>query len=117
MKPNLLSQAAEEWLRLTDYIYVFTYGYKNKLYNPRNYPFYTNIKADYLITNHIGTTSFIFVIQANSSIKFNYLCCSAFEQTARNYEANQRKLSLLKKERIQLSSGISQVLFNKIESE
>lgn len=33
MESNLLSLAAQEWMQLTDYIYAFTYGYKNKLYD------------------------------------------------------------------------------------
>lgn len=29
---NILLQAAEAWRNLTQYYYVFTYGYKKKLY-------------------------------------------------------------------------------------
>ena len=33
---DILFQAAEAWMDLTQYRYIFTYGYKNKLYTIRN---------------------------------------------------------------------------------
>ena len=44
-----------------------------------------------------------------------YLCCSAFKQGDRNYETNQRSYTLLKKERLHISSNTSTVFFNKIK--
>ena len=87
-------------------------------YMPRMYPFYTKIKADYLISHHSDITSFIFILQAteNGTAKCDYLCCSAFKQGERNFEQNQRLYSLLKKERIHLPSNTSTILFDKITS-
>lgn len=194
--PDILYEAASVWNALTEYNYIFTYGYKNKLhtitltfspedfphlagfqylkdikfprynpekivfqilngiitsthiscatqyeemvlprleamvrmketldsdfklfsYMPRMYPFYTKIKADYLISHHSEITSFIFILQAtsNGSAKCDYLCCSAFKQGDRNFEQNQRLYSLLKKERIHLPSNAYTLLFDKI---
>ena len=86
-------------------------------YMPKMYPFYTQIKADYLISRHSDITSFVFIIQANAdgSAKCDYLCCSAFEQGERNFEQNQRSRTLLKKERIHLPNNTSTVLFDKIK--
>lgn len=85
-------------------------------YVPEMYPFYTKIKADYLISHHADITSFVFILQSaeNGSAKCDYLCCSAFKQGDRNFEQNQRLRTLLKKERIHLPSNTSTVLFDKI---
>lgn len=85
-------------------------------YMPRMYPFYTQIKADYLISRHSDITNYIFIIQAhsNNTAKCNYLCCSAFKQGDRNYELNQRSRTLLKKERIHIPTNTSTVLLDKL---
>ena len=51
-------------------------------YMPRMYPFYTNIKADYLISSHFSTDNFIFIIKSNKQgeLKCDFLCCSIFEK-------------------------------------
>ena len=193
---NLLQQSAIAWKELTEYSYLFTYGYKKKLftinltfslddyphlagfqymkdlslpnytsaklinrnlegkisfkniqkaaqyetlikprlkalihlkesldnpfvllsYLPKMYPFYTNIKANYLISSHINFTSYIFIIQSNklSSFKCDYLCCSLFEKGERDYNTNQKTLTILKKERIHIPTNTSTILFNKL---
>ena len=193
---NLLLQSAMAWKEMTEYSYLFTYGYKKKLftinltfsledyphlagfqymkdlslpnytsaklinrilegkisfkniqkaaqyetlikprlkalihlkesldnpfvllsYMPKMYPFYTNMKADYLISSHINFTSYIFIIQSNklSSFKCDYLCCSLFEKGERDYNTNQKTLTILKKERIHIPTNTSTILFNKL---
>lgn len=193
---DLLQQSATAWEELTEYRYIFTYGYKQKLYPislifspkdyphlagfqymkdislpnyssakivdriiegkilngtiqkaamyaemieprlkalihlknsldneftlysymPHMYPFTTSIKADYLISSHAGIDSFVFIIQANAQkeSKCDFLCCSAFQQGPRNYEANQRSRILMKKERIHIPSNISTILLDKL---
>ena len=193
---NLLQQSAMAWKEMTEYSYLFTYGYKKKLftinltfsledyphlagfqymkdlslpnytsaklinrilegkisfkniqkaaqyetlikprlkalihlkesldnpfvllsYMPKMYPFYTNMKADYLISSHINFTSYIFIIQSNklSSFKCDYLCCSLFEKGERDYNTNQKTLTILKKERIHIPTNTSTILFNKL---
>ena len=83
---------------------------------PHMYPFTTSIKADYLISSHVGIDSFVFIIQANAQkeSKCDFLCCSAFQQGPRNYEANQRSRILMKKERIHIPSNISTILLDKL---
>lgn len=83
---------------------------------PSMYPFITNIKADYLIASHTIIDSYVFMIHTNSNgdAKCDFLCCSAFTKGERNYEANQRKRTLLKKERIHITSNTTTVLLNKI---
>ena len=193
---NLLLQSAMAWKEMTEYSYLFTYGYKKKLftinltfslddyphlagfqymkdlslpnytsaklinrilegkisfkniqkatqyetlikprlkalihlkesldnpfvllsYLPKMYPFYTNMKADYLISSHINFTSYIFIIQSNKSspVESNYLCCSLFEKSERDYKTNQKTLTILKKERIHIPTNTSTILFNKL---
>ena len=195
-KSDILYQAASVWNGLSNYKYLFTYGYKNKLYEinlifspeefphlvgfqylkditlprynpgkivarildgtikleqmqkaaeyeemivprlealvrmkdtldndfklfsymPHMYPFYTQIKANYLISSYSDVTSFVFIIQYNTggAAKCDYLCCSAFKQGNRNYEANQRSLALLKKERIHIGTNTSTILLDKL---
>lgn len=59
-------------------------------YMPGMYPFYTQIKADYLISYHSVFTNFKFIVQANTdgTAKSDYLCCSAFMQGDRDDETN-----------------------------
>lgn len=85
-------------------------------YMPCMYPFYTQIKADYLISRHSDITSFVFIIQitADGTAKCDYLCCSAFKQTDRDYEANQRLRTLLQKKRIHISSNSSTILLDRL---
>ena len=193
---NLLQQSALAWKEITEYRYLFTYGYKKKLYPinltfsledyphlagfqymkdialpnytsakvvdrilegkipfekvqkaaqyeemikprlkalvhlknsldneftlysymPRMYPFITNIKADYLIASHINIDSFIFIIRSTpqGEAKCDFLCCSIFEEGDRDYEANQRSRSLLKKERIHIPTNTSTILLDKL---
>ena len=85
-------------------------------YMPQMYPFVAGIKADYLISSHIKMNSFIFIIKANSQgeLKCDFLCCSIFEKGERDYETNQRKRTLLKKERIHVPSNTTEILLNRL---
>lgn len=193
---DLLTQSANAWKEITEYRYLFTYGYKKKLYPinltfspedyphlagfqymkdislpnytpakivdrvlegkitfskiqkaayyeemikprlealvnlkksldnefalysymPKMYPFVTGIKADYLIASHFETNSFVFILQStpHGDAKCDFLCCSIFSKGNRDYEANQRSRTLLKKERIHISSDVSTVLLDKL---
>ena len=86
---------------------------------PRMYPFITNIKADYLIASHIVIDSYVFIIHTSPTgdAKCDFLCCSAFTKGERDYEANQRKRTLLVKERIHIPSNTTTVLLNKLNTE
>ena len=88
-------------------------------YMPRMYPFYTNIKADYLISSHFHIDNFIFIIKSNqqSELKCDFLCCSIFEQGERDYKSNQRSRTLLKKERIHIPTNTSEILFDRLTSQ
>ena len=79
---NILQCSALAWKEITEYRYLFTYGYKQKLYL-------------------INLT----------------LCCSAFEQGNRNYQANQRPRSLMKKERLHIPSNTSTILLDKLSTQ
>ncbi|MCC8052008.1 MAG: PBECR4 domain-containing protein [Clostridiales bacterium] len=85
-------------------------------YMPRMYPFTTMIKADYLISSHLDTTNFVFIIKAGSdgAAKCDYLCCSAFIKGDRDYECNQRTRTILKKERLHISSQESKILYDRL---
>lgn len=86
---------------------------------PRMYSFYTNIKADYLIASHVVIDSFVFIIHTSpdGDAKCDFLCCSTFAKGDRDYEQNQKKRVLLKKERIHIPSNITTVLLNKLDNE
>ena len=86
---------------------------------PRMYSFYTNIKADYLIASHVVIDSFVSLIHTspNGDAKCDFLCFSTFAKGDRDYEQNQKKRTLLKKERIHIPSNITTVLLNKLDNE
>lgn len=85
---------------------------------PRMHPFVTNIKADYLIASHIVSDSYVFIIHITPTgdAKCDFLCCSAFAKGERDYEANQRKRVLPKKERIHIPSNTTTILFDKLNA-
>ena len=87
-------------------------------YSPNTYPFSTTIKADFLISSHLDFTSYLFIIHPNllDIAKCDYLCCSAFSKSTRDYEINQKPRKLLKKELIHIPTNQSFVLMDKINS-
>lgn len=195
---NLLYTAAAAWKELTEYYYVFTYGYKKRLYPikltfsperfphlagfqylkdvelprfnqakildkildgtiqytqvekggqfesavkprlealirlkqtiegkftlfsfvPQYYSFMTRIQADYLISSVNVPVDFIFIIKADSqceAVVCDFVCCSAFTKTERDYRENQRPRAVLKKERVHISTNASTILLNRLE--
>lgn len=87
-------------------------------FQPKMYSFITTIQAHYLISSHTSIHSFIFIIQTTqgSNSKCDYLCCSAFRQGERNYENNQKRFSLLRKERIHIPDNTSILFYDKTVS-
>ena len=85
-------------------------------YMPRMYPFYTQIKADYLISVHADITSYVFLLQSkiDGTAQGDHLCCSAFRQAERDYEKNQQLRVLLKKERIHIPDNTSTILLDRL---
>lgn len=84
---------------------------------PLFYSFPTRIQADYLISSASEPVDFIFIIKANShgSVEIcDFVCCSAFTQTNRDFRENQRPRVILKKERLYLPTGQSTVLYDKL---
>ena len=87
-------------------------------YTPKLYPFSTTIKADYLISSNQNSQDYVFIIRISTNPKApsDFLCCSAFSKGTRDYEYNQSKRTLLKKERIHLPTNTSVILFDKLNS-
>ena len=85
-------------------------------YAPRFYPFVTKIRADYLIASQIEPTAFVFILRASPSgdAVCDFLCCSAFEKSSRDYRTNQRPRTLLKKERIHLATAERVILYDRL---
>lgn len=86
-------------------------------YMPRFYSFTTQIKADYLISSATAPVDFIFIIKSSSSGEISicdFVCCSAFTQTKRDYRENQRPRSILKKERVHIATNTTTVLFDRL---
>jgi len=44
----------------------------------------------------------------------DFLCCSAFEKGDRDYRTNQRSRALLKKERVQIETSDTVVLYDRL---
>ena len=115
VKPRLLALTAlEETLDNEFRLYTFV---------PRFYSFYTNIRADYLVTSNQSPISFVFLVQdrdveksAPQEIKHHCLCCSAFYEGERDYTQNQRTCYLLRKEKINIQSGETNTLYEREKS-
>ena len=118
--PLHLTFSLEDYPHLAGFQYMKDLSLPN--YNsskivPRMYPFFTSIKADYILSSHYKLDNFIFIIKATAKdeLKCDFVCCSIFEKDdQRNYETNQRSRTLLRKERIHIPSGTSTILFNKL---
>ena len=96
---GLLYDAAVAWKELTEYSFT------------------TQIKADYLISSATTPVDFIFIIKSNSSGEISicdFVCCSAFMQTKRDYRENQRPRSILKKEQVHIATNTTKVLFDRL---
>lgn len=86
-------------------------------YMPRFYSFSTQIQADYLISKATPPIDFIFIIRSTSSGAISvcdFVCCSAFTQTDRDYRENQRPRTILKKERICVSTSENVILYDRL---
>lgn len=84
-------------------------------YRPMFYSFFTKIKADYLISSNIEPSAFVFIIKgASNSTVSEFLCCSAFEKGDRDYCTNQRPYDLLRKARVHIETGNTEVLYNRL---
>ena len=62
---------------------------------------------------------FIFIIKSSLSGDISicdFVCCSAFTQTKRDYRKNQRPRSILKKERVHIATNTTTVLFDRLYS-
>ncbi|MBU5480528.1 hypothetical protein KQI91_04730 [Blautia sp. MSJ-19] len=89
-------------------------------YMPRFYSFTTQIKADYLISSATAPVDFIFIIKSSSSGEISicdFVCCSAFTQTKRDYRENQRPRCILKKERVHIATNTTTVLFDRLNKQ
>ncbi len=79
---------------------------------PRFYPFVTQIKFDYLIRSEYCGVSFLFLIQVDENGAVRTCdCTSVFMEGERDYTANQRRLSLLRVTRTELSTGVETTVF------
>ena len=84
---------------------------------PRMYPFYTTIKADYLISSHTNINNFIFIINTNSQneSKCDFLCLfKLLKKENVNYETNQTCQNITQKERIHIPSNTSVIFLIKL---
>ena len=108
MKPRLLAL-----VRLKE---ILEQGFDLFSYMPQFYPFVTKIKADYLISSRIEPTAFVFIIRESpyGNAVCDFLCCSTFEESGRDYRANQRSRTLLKKERVHIETQDTVVLYDRL---
>ena len=74
---------------------------------------YSMIKADYLMKNHMeGKNLFLFLSNDEGD---NYFCRSFFPEEKMDYSKNQASWTLLYKKKIDLSTRIETVLYNRIK--
>ncbi len=106
VKPRLVTLSSFERILDNDFtLYSFI---------PRHYSFYTNIKADFLISSHIDDVNFVFLIrQGEPGIISEYSCCSSFTRDEKDYEQNQRSRTILQKTKTRISDNSTQTLFVK----
>lgn len=77
----------------------------------------TKIRADFLISAKAENVEYVFLVKETEHSKTEYQCCcrSIFEKGERDYEHNQSKRTILKKERVDTEKGDSLVFFDIIK--
>ena len=81
------------------------------LYNPRKLPFYTDIKAKYLLVDAQTQVVFLFTdTEDNNGLCFSR---STFVMGDRDFRINQTRLAVLQTKRTDLSTGNTDVIFCK----
>lgn len=81
------------------------------LYNPRKLPFYTDIKAKYLLVDEQTQVVFLFTDTENDGA--SCFSRSTFVMGDRDFRINQTKVAVLQIKRIDLSTGNADVIFCK----
>lgn len=84
--------------------------YKAYLYDPKRLPFYTKIIGKYLIVDESNDVVFLF---ADSTDETNYFSRSTFVMGDQDFRANQSKITVLKVEKTDLETGITEQLYVK----
>ena len=81
------------------------------LFSPRRLPFYTDIRATYLLTDAGTRTAFLFTDTADSGL--SHFARSAFIMDDRDYRINQTRLTVLQIERTDMKTGETKLLYRK----
>jgi hypothetical protein len=83
-------------------------------YNPQFYPFYTEIKADYLIEGKTDSgLSFFFTVRSGE----HYSGASIFMKKDRDFSANQKPLPLMKIEKVNIATNEAIVLLDRLTTQ
>ena len=83
------------------------------LKNPKKANMYSMIEADYLMENNVESRN-LFLFLSNDEGD-NYFCRSFFPEEKMDYSKNQASWTLLYKKKIDLSTGIETVLYDRIK--
>lgn len=78
---------------------------------PRRLPFYTDIKASYLLTDEQSRTAFLFTDTADNGS--SYYAHSAFIMDDRDYRLNQTRLTVLQIQRTNLQTDETALLYSR----
>lgn len=77
-------------------------------YNPKKYPFYTDIKANFLLQSKtLNNVSFFFAVK-NENI---YTGCSIFEKTIKDFTINQKRINIQKITKMDTTTNTSIVIY------
>jgi hypothetical protein len=81
------------------------------LFSPRRLPFYTDIRASYLLTDDNSRAAFLFTDTTDSGR--SHFARSAFIMDNRDYRLNQTRLTVLQIERTDLRTDETQLLYRR----
>ena len=81
------------------------------LFSPRRLPFYTDIRATYLLTDEHTNTAFLFTDTANSGQSF--FARSAFIMGDRDYRLNQSRMTVLQIDRTNLQTSVVEAIYRR----
>lgn len=81
-------------------------------YRPEFLSFFSQIKADYLVSSIINGTTFVFLVRSGRE-ENDFACCTAFIKGSRDYGSNQRAYTVLRKIKVDVMSGERTLLYKR----
>ena len=122
---DLLQQSAQAWKEITEYRYLFTYGYKKQLYpinltfSLEDYPHLAGFQymKDISLPNYSSAKIADRILEGKIPFEKVQKAARYDEMIKPRLESNQRTRTLMKKERIHIFSNTTDILLDRLSAQ